>query len=139
MMANSFTIMRHPPELIAFMQSLAERNIPIINSAVFHAGFLVGGKYFDYRVVHARTTRPIARSSLGGRVSSRSAKPTASRRCTPACSSAKTGRAWWRWRSIRRIRIESSDNVEAVMNPMPPQFWASLKEEGLIADDYASL
>ena len=24
MMANSFTIMRHPPELIAFMQSLAD-------------------------------------------------------------------------------------------------------------------
>ena len=26
-------------------------DIAIINSAVFHAGFLVGGKYFDYRVV----------------------------------------------------------------------------------------
>ncbi|MFH7813487.1 aldo/keto reductase, partial [Acetobacter lovaniensis] len=51
MMANSFTVMNHPQELLDFIASLKERGIGIINSAVFHAGFLVGGRYFDYRVV----------------------------------------------------------------------------------------
>ena len=49
MFANSFTIMHHPAALMEFMQSLAARNIGILNSALFHGGFLVGGDFFDYR------------------------------------------------------------------------------------------
>lgn len=49
MLANSLTIYRHPPELLEFVSSLAARGIGVINSAVFHAGFLVGGRFFDYR------------------------------------------------------------------------------------------
>jgi len=49
MMANSFTILNHPPELVEFIDSLATRNIAFINSALMHGGFLVGGKFFDYR------------------------------------------------------------------------------------------
>lgn len=51
MLANSLTIYRHPPELLAFVDWLTQRDIAIINSAVFHAGFLVGGEFFDYRVL----------------------------------------------------------------------------------------
>ena len=51
MMANSFTIMHHPPELLAFIDSLQNRNIALINSAVTHGGFLVGGKFLDYREI----------------------------------------------------------------------------------------
>jgi D-threo-aldose 1-dehydrogenase len=51
MLANSLTIYRHPKSLVQFTASLAERGVGVINSAVFHAGFLVGGKYFDYRLV----------------------------------------------------------------------------------------
>ncbi|WP_428305184.1 aldo/keto reductase [Lacipirellula sp.] len=50
MLANSLTIYRHPPELLAWVTSLAAKRIGVINSAVFHAGFLVGGRYFDYRL-----------------------------------------------------------------------------------------
>ena len=56
MLANSFTVMSHPPELVAFIASLTQRQVAIINSAVFHSGFLVGGRYFDYRVVSAENT-----------------------------------------------------------------------------------
>jgi D-threo-aldose 1-dehydrogenase len=49
MLANSLTIYRHPPELLDFLASLVDRGIGVINSAVFHAGFLAGGRYFDYR------------------------------------------------------------------------------------------
>ena len=53
MLANSLTIYRHPAELVEFVASLATRGVGVINSAVFHAGFLVGGRFFDYRVVSA--------------------------------------------------------------------------------------
>ncbi|NOY82675.1 MAG: aldo/keto reductase [Kiritimatiellaeota bacterium] len=55
MFANSMTIYRHPPELLEFMRSLAARKVGIVNSAVFHAGFLVGGKYFDYKMIEPDT------------------------------------------------------------------------------------
>ncbi len=53
MFACSLTPYTHEPELIAFMKELNERDIGMINSAVFHAGFLVGGSFFDYRIPDA--------------------------------------------------------------------------------------
>lgn len=51
MMANTLTIMRHPPELLDFCRSLADRGIAIINSALTHGGFLTGGDFFDYHPI----------------------------------------------------------------------------------------
>ncbi|MFK7737344.1 MAG: aldo/keto reductase [Pirellulaceae bacterium] len=51
MLANSWTILKHPPELDAFLHDLLGRSIPVINSALFHGGFLLGGELFDYRLV----------------------------------------------------------------------------------------
>ena len=48
MIANSMTIYRHPADLRDFMEQLNKKGIAIINSAVFHAGFLTGGNFFDY-------------------------------------------------------------------------------------------
>ena len=55
MLANSFTIYRHPRTVVDFVDQLAAQGICIINSAVFHAGFLTGGRFFDYRVVAPET------------------------------------------------------------------------------------
>jgi D-threo-aldose 1-dehydrogenase len=49
LLACSMTVYRHPPELLDFMAQLKQRKTVIINSAVFNAGFLIGGDYFDYR------------------------------------------------------------------------------------------
>jgi D-threo-aldose 1-dehydrogenase len=51
MFANSMTIMNHPPELLGFMEELHQKGVGIVNSAVFHAGFLTGGDYFDYVLI----------------------------------------------------------------------------------------
>jgi D-threo-aldose 1-dehydrogenase len=51
MFANSMTIKEHPKELIAFMKKLEHDGVHIINSAVFHSGFLIGGDYYDYRLL----------------------------------------------------------------------------------------
>ncbi len=52
MIANQFTIYHHPEEIIRLMEQLDRDGVEIINSAVFNAGFLTGGNYFDYRLVH---------------------------------------------------------------------------------------
>lgn len=49
MFANQFTLYHHPKEILAFMDELDHNGVEIINSAVFNAGFLTGGDYFDYR------------------------------------------------------------------------------------------
>ena len=51
MFANSMTIFRHPPELLNFMEQLHNQGKGIINSAVFNAGFLIGGDFFDYKKI----------------------------------------------------------------------------------------
>ncbi len=49
MFANKLTLFHHPEELILFLDELKKQNVGVINSAVFNAGFLTGGEYFDYR------------------------------------------------------------------------------------------
>jgi len=56
MFANSFTIMNHPPELLAFIEKLHRKGTGIINSAVFHRGFLTGSNYYDYRLLPLKQT-----------------------------------------------------------------------------------
>ena len=134
MLANSFTVLRHPPELIAFMQGLAERGIAIVNSAVFHAGFLVGGKYFDYLVLDpdSDADRPLFawRKSFVALCEAHGISPT------HACIQfglSGPGVVAVALNTSHADRI--AQNVAAVVNPVPDQFWASMKEEGLLAED----
>jgi D-threo-aldose 1-dehydrogenase len=55
MIANSMTVFRHPPELLTFMDALHKKGTGIINSAVFNAGFLTGGRYLDYKPIKPDT------------------------------------------------------------------------------------
>ncbi|MBL0300555.1 MAG: aldo/keto reductase [Cytophagaceae bacterium] len=50
MIANSLTIYHHPVELLDFVTDLSKKGIHVINSAVFHSGFLVGGSFMDYKL-----------------------------------------------------------------------------------------
>ncbi len=49
MFACSLTPYTHAAELLEFIDDLYGRGVGMINSAVFNAGFLVGGDFFDYR------------------------------------------------------------------------------------------
>ena len=51
MFANKFTVYHHPKTIVDFMVQLEKDGVGIVNSAIFNAGFLTGGEYFDYRVV----------------------------------------------------------------------------------------
>jgi len=51
MIANSMTIKSHPRSLLDFMKRLKDDGVHIINSAVFHSGYLIGEDYFDYKLI----------------------------------------------------------------------------------------
>ena len=51
MFANKLTIYHHPKEIIDFIESIHNDGVGIINSAIFNAGFLTGGEFFDYRKI----------------------------------------------------------------------------------------
>jgi len=51
MIANSLTIFDHPAALCDFISLLKTKGVVVINSAVFNAGFLIGGNFFNYRFI----------------------------------------------------------------------------------------
>ncbi|RKD89883.1 aldo/keto reductase [Mangrovibacterium diazotrophicum] len=51
MFANKFTVYHHPKAIVDFLKQLGDDGVGVINSAIFNAGFLTGGDYFDYRLV----------------------------------------------------------------------------------------
>jgi len=55
MIANSLTIKSHPAELVAFISELNQKNIKVINSAIFNGGFLTGGDFYNYQPVEAES------------------------------------------------------------------------------------
>lgn len=50
MFANKFTVYHHPAEILDFFVQLKNNGVSIIDSAIFNAGFLTGGDFFDYRM-----------------------------------------------------------------------------------------
>jgi D-threo-aldose 1-dehydrogenase len=57
MIANSMTIKNHPQALLDFIQEMESKGVHVINSAVFHSGFLVGSDYFDYQLIKRGTQK----------------------------------------------------------------------------------
>jgi len=135
MFACSLTILHHPPDLIAFMESLRDRGVGIINSAVFHAGFLTGGAFFDYRRADpgAEADRPLFawRERFNALCARHGVAPAAAcvrfglsgpGVCAVALNTGKPGRV--------------AENVALVEAEIPPAFWHEMKAAGLIARDY---
>jgi len=49
MFACAPTLLRHPPELLAFVGELKKAGVFLVDSAVFNGGFLMGSDMLDYR------------------------------------------------------------------------------------------
>jgi D-threo-aldose 1-dehydrogenase len=136
MLANSLTIYRHPPELVQFAESLAARGIGVINSAVFHAGFLVGGRFFDYRIVRgdeaADRERLAWREAFFAVCHRHCVEPDVA--CIQFALSAP---------GVVAVAMNTSNpakiarNARAVEAAAPNSYWRDMKERGLIRADYA--
>lgn len=138
MFANSFTIFRHPPEILEFMDRLNADGVGIINSAVFHGGFLTGGSQFDYHEVDPA-------SELGQKLFGwRKAFETLCQehQISPGDAALHFGLSH---PAIVSIALNTSKpdkmnrNVEILNKSISESFWKAMKDEGLIDPDYRYL
>lgn len=129
MLAGSLTIYSHPEDLLAFVGDLASRSIAVINSAIFHSGFLVGGTHFDYRPV-SRDRQP---ELFAWRDEFQSICRSYSVRPVDACvefALAPAGIVAIALNTGKPSRV--ADNVRSVSARAPQPFWRDLKSAGLI-------
>lgn len=135
MIANSLTIYKHPPELLRFVAELHSRGIAIINSAVFHAGFLTGGVFFDY--VPVKPGSPGSRELFRWRdeffsVCKKHGIPPAFACVQFALTPPGVVSISLNTSNPDRVR----QNVDSVEFSMPAEFWRDMRSKKLIADDY---
>jgi D-threo-aldose 1-dehydrogenase len=135
MLACSLTVFHHPPAVVALVASLAERGIGIINSAVFHAGFLTGGKFFDYREL--RQDDPTDRLLFAWRD-----KFHALCRQHDVLPAAACVRFAMSPPGIAAVALNTSRPEQVQPNralasaDIPAAFWAAMKDARLISRDY---
>jgi D-threo-aldose 1-dehydrogenase len=133
MIANSMTIRSHPAELLDFISGLDKKGITVINSAVFHSGFLVGGNYFDYKLVPHGTASGDSlyrwREEFFMVCEAYGIKPATA--CVqfamnvPGVSSI----------ALNTTRVERvKENLQMANTRIPDEFWETLKAKRLIAD-----
>jgi D-threo-aldose 1-dehydrogenase len=138
MFANSMTILHHPADLLSFMESLHRKGISIVNSAVFHAGFLIGGKFFDYRLLEPDTEENKAifkwREDFFGLCTRHNITPAVA--CVSFATTAP-GVVSIALNTSKPANIKS--NVESVTTAVPAEFWHDMKDHGLISKEYPFL
>jgi D-threo-aldose 1-dehydrogenase len=138
MFANSMTVKNHPAELIRLIRKLADSGVTVINSAVFHSGFLVGSDYFDYRRQQRGDpgTAPLFRwrEDFFAVCDEFHVSPAAA--CmqfallVPGVSSIAVNCS-----DAARVR----ENLEAAKRPLPEAFWQALRERELIGLEIPAL
>ncbi len=114
---------------------MTERQIPIVVSGVFDGGFLVGGNCLDGCVLDA--VDPANRAWLAWRTSF--AALCHGHGVTPAQACIQFALSG---PGVVAVVLDSShpdrvaENVNSVLRKVPDAFWASMKEEGLLAAEY---
>lgn len=138
MFANSLTLMKHPPALVKLFTSLADRQVGIINSALFHGGFLTGGKFFDYRLVDAANAADRERLAWREKFWQTCQRFSVS----PFDVGVAFGLSH---PGVTAVALSSGqaervpEHVRAVEQQMPVEFWEAMRREGLLSEDYPYL
>lgn len=135
MFANSMTIMQQPRELLEFMDKLHRKGIAIINSAVFHSGFLTGGDFFDYKLIDPNDEtdrkRIFWRRSFFDICQIYNISPALA--CVQFALTAP-GVAAISLNTSNPLRVK--ENVESVTTALPAGFFRKMVEAGLIDASY---
>jgi len=136
MIANSMTVHSHPKDLIAFMEELDRKGIAIINSAVFNAGFLIGSDYYNYHLMDRTDNAELFewRDNFFELCDKHGVKPA---EAAVAFGLHGPGVKSIALNTTNAARIQG--NVEMANVVIPADFWADMKEQGLIDNDYAYL
>ncbi len=136
MLACAPTVYSHPDELIDWIADLARQGIAVIDSALFHGGFLTGGDRFDYRLIEA--------SSLDGRRliawRARFHELCATHGVTPAAACVRFA---FRVPGVVSVALNTADPARVAVNAamgtteVPGQLWHDLADAGLIDRRFA--
>jgi D-threo-aldose 1-dehydrogenase len=135
MFANSLTIYHHPVELVNFITELKKKGITIINSAVFNAGFLIGGSYYNYRLPDFKN--PEDRKIFNWR--ELFLKLCDEFYVAPSHACIQFGISH---PAVSSVALNTSNpdhvkrNIKEVENEISPEFFNVLKEKCLISQDY---
>lgn len=131
MIANSMTIKSHPQELLNFIVEMENKSVYVINSAVFHSGFLVGSDYFDYQLIKPGTEKNDAlfkwREEFFETCRQFGVKPAEA--CVQFALNVP---------GVKSIALNTTDvkrvkeNLELAMVEIPLEFWETMQSKGLI-------
>ncbi len=138
MFANKFTIYHHPKEIIEFMTQLQKDGVGIINSAVFNAGFLTGGDYFDYRYIEKDNpeNKPLfAWRERFHSICKEFEIPPGDACLNFGISAPQISAVALNPGKVSRMKR----NVEIVEKEFPKEFWDALKESEIIDSQYPYL
>ncbi|MEM8736845.1 MAG: aldo/keto reductase, partial [Planctomycetota bacterium] len=133
MLANSFTLLSHPTEVLQFLDRLGEREIGVVNSALFHGGFLLGGDFFDYRSLDS--ANPLDQQRIDYR--SRLGDLCLEYEVTPFQACLQFGRSH---PSVHSVALSTSkatrvpQQVAALDNEIEADFWTAMKQQNLISE-----
>ena len=135
MMANSFTIFHHPDELISFIDLLYEDGVGIINSAVFHGGFLTGGNLFDYQDIKPDSEKGKIiypwRERFNETCREHGVNPG------DACMQFGISHPAIVSMALNTSKPEKMNrNVEILQRKIPGNFWQDMRNRGLINPEY---
>ena len=132
------TIKRHPQDLLNFMIELDAKGVTIINSAVFHSGFLAGGGYFDYTLIKPDTPKNDAlfkwRDDFFEICNQFNIKPATA--CVQFALHVP---------GVKSIALNTTDakqikaNINMANVEIPVEFWEALQLKGLIDKNKRSL
>ena len=138
MLANSLTIYRHPQELLELISRLHQDGVGIINSAIFNAGFLTGGAYFDYRLIDPALEedqgRMDWRAGFFKTCKEFDVEPGDACLCYSLAPSEVQAVALNPSKPERILR-----NKQILNKKLPSEFWLKLKSDGIINNIFPSL
>ncbi|HEX5471259.1 MAG TPA: aldo/keto reductase [Lacipirellulaceae bacterium] len=135
---GGLTLLHHPTETTDFLNELAGRQTTVIVSGIFAGGFLTGGNSLNRRTLHADD--PADRSLLAWRKSFVALCQGHGVSPAQACVQFALAAS-----AVVAVELESTtpdqvaENVDALLRKVPDAFWASMKEERLLSEDYPYL
>jgi D-threo-aldose 1-dehydrogenase len=138
MFANSYTLYSHPIYLLRFMDELHDKQVAIINSAVFNAGFLTGGDFFNYRKLDPND--PDDQQKFAWREKFFELCHEHNLKASDVCiqfGKSHPGIVALALSTSKPERVK--DNVAAVEVEIPVTFWKVLRDTGLITYNHPYL
>ena len=118
-----------------FVADLSNRGVTVINSAVFHAGFLTGGDYYNYRLV-SRDNPTDAHLFQWRDAFYKLCEEHAVKPAEAALQFAV------KVPGVQSIALSTTDpkrvkkNFDAVNVSIPQAFWQAMKQQGLLNVDF---